>query len=49
VLARLRWVVVETHDPEELAQSATLLTDAGFLLQHFHGRTMWWAKREVPA
>jgi FkbM family methyltransferase len=49
VLARLRWVVVETHDPAELAQSATLLTDAGFILRHFHGRTMWWAKREVSA
>lgn len=49
VLQRLRWVVVETHDPAELAQSAALLTDAGFLLRHFHGRTMWWAKREVPA
>ncbi|MEZ5384997.1 MAG: FkbM family methyltransferase [Prosthecobacter sp.] len=49
VLQRLRWVVVETHDPEELAQSAALLTDAGFLLRHFHGRTMWWKKREVPS
>lgn len=43
-LKRTRWVVVETHDQDELETSARMLTTAGFLLSAFHGRTMWWRK-----
>ncbi|MCW0216873.1 MAG: FkbM family methyltransferase, partial [Prosthecobacter sp.] len=45
LLQEVPWVVVETHHPEELVQSATILTQHGFGLRHFHGRTMWWARQ----
>ena len=45
-LKRTRWVVVETHDQDELETSARMLTAAGFLLSAFHGRTMWWRKMD---
>ena len=44
-LARTRWVVIETHDTDELETSAQVLTAHGFLLTAFHGRTMWWRKQ----
>ncbi|WP_208300307.1 FkbM family methyltransferase [Prosthecobacter fusiformis] len=44
LLQTVRWVVVEIHHEEELSQSAALLTEKGFGLRHFHGRTMWWAR-----
>ncbi|MEN3940941.1 FkbM family methyltransferase [Prosthecobacter sp. SYSU 5D2] len=44
LLQTVRWVVVEIHHDEELAQSAELLTRQGFGLRHFYGRTMWWMR-----
>lgn len=44
LLQTVRWVVVEIHHEEELAQSSDLLTRHGFGLRHFHGRTMWWMR-----
>lgn len=46
LLQIVRWVVVEIHHDEELAQSADLLTRHGFGLRHFHGRTMWWMRQD---
>jgi FkbM family methyltransferase len=43
-LGLTRWVVVETHHTAELETSAQLLTDQGFVLTAFHGRTMWWRR-----
>jgi FkbM family methyltransferase len=44
LLSRVRWVVIETHHPEELTQCADLLVQHGFHLRHFHGRTMGWRR-----
>lgn len=45
VLSRTRWVVVETHDDEETRRASAALIQANFVLDHFHGRTMWWQRR----
>jgi FkbM family methyltransferase len=44
ILSRVRWVVIETHHPEELASCASQLAASAFQLRHFHGRTMWWSR-----
>ena len=44
ILSRVRWVVIETHHPEELASCSDQLASSCFHLRHFHGRTMWWAR-----
>lgn len=46
LLQSVRWVVVEIHHREELAQSADILSQHGYGLKHFQGRTMWWARSE---
>lgn len=45
ILSHVRWVVIETHHPEELASCSDQLATSGFHLRHFHGRTMWWARQ----
>ncbi|MES2595844.1 MAG: FkbM family methyltransferase [Verrucomicrobiota bacterium] len=44
ILSQVRWVVIETHHRDELCQCADLLTQHGYHLRHFHGRTMAWRR-----
>lgn len=41
-LARTRFVVAETHDPDETRRMTLVLTQAGFSLFRVWGRTFWW-------
>jgi FkbM family methyltransferase len=44
-LRKTRFVVVETHHPEETRLASECLIEAGFVLEHVKGRTMWWQRR----
>jgi FkbM family methyltransferase len=44
-LARCGRVTIEVHRPEETREAASLLHQAGFELDRFKGRQMWWSRR----
>jgi FkbM family methyltransferase len=44
LLARTRYVVLEVHDGQELADADRCLSAKGFHVLAFHGRTIWWKR-----
>jgi FkbM family methyltransferase len=50
LLARTRFVIVETHHESETQAASESLIRAGFVLFRVHGRSMWWeTSRATPA
>ncbi len=47
VLKRTRYVVTETHGPEETALMSQVLFEAGFTLFQLSSRSLWWRRREA--
>ncbi|TLD70904.1 FkbM family methyltransferase [Phragmitibacter flavus] len=49
ILSHTRWVVFEIHGDEETRRASAALIKAGFVLDHFFGRTMWWERKTPTA
>jgi len=47
VLARTRYVVTETHGPEEMALMSRVLFESGFTLFQLSSRSLWWRRGEA--
>jgi FkbM family methyltransferase len=44
-LRKSHFVAVETHHQKETHKASECLIEAGFVLEHVKGRTMWWQRR----
>lgn len=45
-LKKVKYIVIESHNREEIVLASSILADAHFCLFRVHGRTMWWISRK---